>query len=65
VNIRDIKIRIVPILKAQDVQKAAILGSFAKGTAKKRSDLDLLVKLKSDKTLPDLIGLKLDLEKKR
>lgn len=63
-SIKAIKVKILAILKAQGVEKAAIFGSFAKGTAKKGSDLDLLVKLNSKKTLLDLIGLKLDLEKK-
>jgi len=63
-NIKDIKIRILPILKAQGVEKAAIFGSFAKGTETKKSDIDLLVKLNNSKTLLDLVGLKLDLEKK-
>lgn len=63
-NIRNIKIKILPILKAQGVEKAAIFGSFAKGTENKKSDIDFLVKLSSTKTLLDLVGLKIDLEKK-
>jgi len=63
-SIKDIKIKILPILKAQGVEKAAIFGSFAKGTENKRSDIDLLVKLNNSKTLLDLVGLKLELEEK-
>lgn len=59
-----IKKKILPILKRQGVTKAAIFGSFARGDNKKRSDIDLLVNLKKDKSLLDLVGLKLDLEKK-
>lgn len=34
----------VPILKKNGVKKAGIFGSYARGEAKKRSDIDLLVK---------------------
>lgn len=59
-----LKRKIYPLLKEQGVIKAAIFGSFARGEAKKNSDLDLLVKLDKDKSLLDLVGLKLELEKK-
>ncbi len=59
-----IKKQIVPILKRQGVTKAAFFGSTARGEAKKNSDIDLLVNLKKDKSLLDLVGLKLALEKK-
>ncbi len=56
--------QIAPILKRQGVTKAALFGSAARGEIKKRSDIDLLVNLRKDKTLLDLVGLKLALEKK-
>ena len=59
-----IKKQIVPILKRQGVTKAALFGSAARGEMKKRSDIDLLVNLRKDKTLLDLVGLKLELEEK-
>lgn len=59
-----IKKKIVPILKRQGVTKAALFGSAARGEMKKKSDIDLLVNLRKDKTLLDLVGLKLELEKK-
>ena len=59
-----IKKKIVPILKRQGVTKAALFGSFARGEARKRSDIDILVNLKKNKTLLDLVGLKLELEEK-
>lgn len=62
-SIKDIKYKIKPILKKHKVTKQAIFGSFAKGEATQKSDLDILVKLESDKTLLDLVDLKLDLEK--
>ena len=54
--------KIIPILKRHGVTKAALFGSVARGEARKRSDVDLLVKLKPDKSLLDLIGLKQSLE---
>lgn len=57
-----IKRKIVPILKKQGVLKAALFGSFARGKANKSSDVDLLVKLKKDKSLLDLVELKIELE---
>ncbi len=59
-----IKKKIMPILKRQGVTKAAFFGSFARGEMKKNSDIDILVDLTKDKTLLDLVGLKIDLEEK-
>ncbi|TAN32998.1 hypothetical protein EPN28_03275 [Patescibacteria group bacterium] len=56
--------KIFPILKKNGVTKAAIFGSFARGEQTKKSDLDLLVKLQKNKSLLDLVGLKLELEDK-
>lgn len=59
-----IKKRVVPILKRHAVKRAAIFGSFARGDAKARSDVDILIKYKSkSKSLFDLVDLKSDLEK--
>jgi predicted nucleotidyltransferase len=51
------------VLKAHGVLKAGLFGSYARGEAKKGSDIDMLVKLKSDKSLLDLAGLEMELEK--
>ncbi len=53
---------IIPILKRHDVCQAAIFGSLATGEARETSDLDLLVEFKGEKSLLDLVALKLDLE---
>lgn len=53
--------KILPILKRRGVEKAAIFGSFARGTADKNSDIDFLIKLPKNKTLLDLIGLRQEL----
>ena len=61
-----IKRKIIPILKKNDVVKAGIFGSYARGEAKKRSDIDILIKVKRGKkfSLFDLVGLQMELEKK-
>lgn len=64
-SIKQIKNKIKPILKRHDVKKAAIFGSYALGKQKKKSDIDILIKYRYDnKTLLDLVGLKLELEEK-
>jgi len=59
---QDISAKIIPVLKSQGVLKAALFGSVVRGETKKNSDIDLLVELADDKTLFDLVELKLDLE---
>ncbi|MFH1412504.1 MAG: nucleotidyltransferase family protein [bacterium] len=61
---KDIKKKILPILKRREVTKAAIFGSFARGENKKNSDIDLLIKFKKEKSLLDLVKLKFELEDK-
>ena len=62
-SILSIKRKVLPILKKHLVKRAAIFGSFARGTAKNKSDVDLLIEYKkSNKSLFDLINLKLELE---
>lgn len=58
-----IKKKILPILKKHSVKRAAIFGSVARGTAKAKSDVDLLIEYKTKKkSLFDLVDLKSDLE---
>ncbi len=55
---------IVPVLRRNDVVKAGIFGSFARGDAKKASDIDILIEVKAKKfSLFDLVGLELELKK--
>ena len=61
-NIESLKPRIVPILKKHQVSRAAIFGSVAIGKANKSSDIDLLVEFEGEKSLFDLVALKIDLE---
>jgi predicted nucleotidyltransferase len=63
-SIREIRRKISPVLEKYGVVKAALFGSIVSGTATKRSDIDLLVKLPNNASLLDLAGLKIDLEEK-
>ena len=64
-DIKSIKRKIVPLLKKNGVVRAGIFGSYARGEAKKRSDVDVLIEVKRRKfSLLDLVGLEMELEKK-
>ncbi len=54
--------QVVSYLRKQGIVKAGVFGSFARGESKKRSDVDILVKVKSGTSLFDLIGYERDLE---
>lgn len=61
-HIQQIRKKILPTLRRYDVAKAAVFGSFARGKSSKRSDIDLLVEFKGEKSLLDLAGLKIALQ---
>jgi hypothetical protein len=61
-NIEKMKRKMMAVLRRHDVVKAAIFGSYARGDAKKGSDLDLLVQFVRGKSLLDLAGLQIALE---
>ncbi|OGR53051.1 MAG: hypothetical protein A2049_04830 [Elusimicrobia bacterium GWA2_62_23] len=60
----DIKSRILPVLVRQGVLKASLFGSFARNEAARNSDVDILVKLAKNKSLLDLVALRLELMEK-
>jgi len=63
-NIENMKKRIVPVLKKNNVVRAGIFGSYARGEQKKNSDIDILVKIDDkDFSLLDLIALEMRLKK--
>lgn len=61
-QIERIKKIIIPILKRNDIVKAGIFGSYARREAKKKSDLDILIRFKGKKSLLDLVHVKHELE---
>lgn len=54
---------IIEILKKHEVKRASLFGSVITGKATEESDIDLLVEFEGKKTLLDLAGLKIELEK--
>jgi len=62
-TINSLKKIIVPILKKNDVVKAGIFGSYARGEQGRKSDIDILIKYsRKKKSLLDLVRLKYALE---
>src|SRR2546421_741366 len=62
-KLEEIRIKVLPILKQAKVKKAALFGSYVKGTnINEESDIDILVELPDDATLFELGGLKVTLE---
>lgn len=61
-TIASIKRKIVPLLKQEGIKKAGIFGSYARGEAKKNSDIDILVEIRKDLSLLDIIKIQNKLE---
>lgn len=57
INIETIKKKALSILKENDVGFAAVFGSYAKGQATEKSDIDLMIKFSKPKSLIDLVSL--------
>lgn len=53
---------VFPILKRAGVTRSAVFGSFARGTQRNDSDVDIVVEMPRKATLFDFIRLKLALE---
>ncbi|EFK96365.1 protein containing Nucleotidyltransferase domain [sediment metagenome] len=52
-NIEEISERLKPLFKKKHVEKAIVFGSGARGTQTRKSDLDLLIVLATDKRFFD------------
>ena len=61
-KLEDIEASVIRILKRFDVKKAAFFGSFVRVEENEDSDIDILVEFEGEKSLLDLVGLKLELE---
>jgi uncharacterized protein len=59
---REMRAEILRIAKANGAIRVRIFGSFARGTARPDSDLDLLIDLERGRTLLDLVAIKQDIE---
>jgi hypothetical protein len=62
-KIKLLKKKIVPILKKNNVVKAGIFGSFARGEEKKNSDVDILIETSKPMGFA-FAGIQFKLEKK-
>ncbi|MDO8626148.1 MAG: nucleotidyltransferase family protein [Candidatus Magasanikbacteria bacterium] len=60
--LQNLKKQITPTLRKYSVGRSFIFGSTARGTAKKTSDVDLVVDLPKNATLLTLISLQQELE---
>jgi len=61
-NLEKLKEKLLPILERHQVSRAGIFGSTIEGTARETSDVDLLIEFRGEKSLFDLVALRLDLE---
>jgi len=62
-ELRKLQQKIVPILKSNNVARAGIFGSYARGEAKKNSDVDILIHPPKGIGF-GFAGIELELEKK-
>lgn len=57
-ELEQLKIKVVPILRKYGVIRASVFGSFARGEATKKSDIDFLVTIKNpDMGLLEFVGM--------
>jgi predicted nucleotidyltransferase len=61
-SLDEIKEKIVPILKSAGVTRSAIFGSYVRGEATEKSDIDILVDYPKGLSLFDVAELKYTLE---
>jgi len=54
--------KIIPVLKRYGIKKAGIFGSYARGEATKKSDVDIFVKYNG--SLLSLVGIEIELKQK-
>jgi len=60
--IKELKNKILPILKRHEINRAGIFGSVARNQNVAKSDIDILVELGKDMSLLEFAGIKLELE---
>jgi len=58
-----VKKKIIPILARNNIEFAGLFGSYARGSAKRKSDIDMVVRFSTPKTLFDLAGVQQELTK--
>lgn len=64
-ELKQLKIKVAPILKKYGVVRAGIFGSYARGEANKNSDIDFLVTIKNPEMgLLEFVAMQQELGKK-
>ena len=53
--------RIVSLIKKHGAKKITVFGSYARGEAKPKSDIDILVEFSERKSLLDIVGIEQEL----
>lgn len=61
-DVKQISLKILPILKQAGVLKSSLFGSIARGQARPDSDVDILVELPKNSTMFDLMDLEAKLQ---
>ena len=61
-DLKELKEKILPVLRKSGVKRASLFGSYVRKEANEDSDVDILVELADDMSLFDFIGLKLEIE---
>ena len=60
---KEIRDHIIAILKKHDAERIAIFGSYARGEAGKKSDIDILVRFARPKSLIQLVQIEDEISK--
>jgi len=60
-RVEEMKKKIIQILKKNNITRAGIFGSYARGEEKGESDVDILIEFNG--SLLDLVGLEMELKK--
>ena len=60
-RLEDVKKKMVPVLAANNLEFAGIFGSFARGDQNEKSDIDLLARFSTQKSLLDLVRIEREL----
>lgn len=62
ISVKNIKSKVLPILKEAGVSRSSLFGSYVRGDYRKNSDVDMLVELPKGSSLLDLVRLEKKLE---
>lgn len=61
VNKENLFKNIISLIKKHGAKKIAVFGSYARGEAKPKSDIDILVEFSERKSLLDIVGIEQEL----